>query len=129
MDNVPWIFPESPVYKEANDLMLKRHQAYLETNNGYAFTAILVVADALERAKSTDAGKIVAALRSTNFKDHPMVGDAIKFDENGDNLGATTAMVQVLPDADPLKRVKVVLPKRFAQADYVFPAPQLWERG
>lgn len=129
MDNVPWIFPESPVYKEANELMLKRYQAYLETNNGYAFTAILVVADALERAQSVEAKKIVAALKSTNFKEHPMVGDAIKFAENGDNIGATTAMVQVLPHPDPLKRVKVVLPKKFAQADYVFPAPQLWERG
>lgn len=129
MDNVPWIFPESPVYKEANELMLKRYQAYLETNNGYAFTAMLVVADALERAQSVEAKKIVAALKSTNFKEHPMVGDAIKFAENGDNIGATTAMVQVLPHPDPLKRVKVVLPKKFAQADYVFPAPQLWERG
>ena len=58
-----------------------------------------------------------------------MVGDAIRFSENGDNMGAATAMVQVLPDPDPMNRVKVVLPKKFAEADYVFPAPQMWERG
>jgi branched-chain amino acid transport system substrate-binding protein len=129
MDNVPWINPESPVYKAANELFLKNFNAYMETNNGYAYTGILVTADALERAKSTDPDKIVEALKATDFKDHPMVGDAVKFAPNGDNINATTAMIQILPDADPLKRVKVVLPKKFAQADYVFPAPQLWDRG
>lgn len=129
MDNVPWVNPESPVYKAANDLFLKNYNAYLETNNGYAYTGILVVADALERAKSTDPDKIVEAFKKTEFKDHPMVGEAIKFAPNGDNINATTAMIQILPDPDPLKRTKVVLPKKFAQASYVFPAPQLWERG
>ncbi len=129
MDNVPWVNPESPVYKAANDLFLKNFNAYLETNNGYAYTGILVVADALERAKSADPDKLVEAFKKTDFKDHPMVGDAVKFLPNGDNMGATTAMVQILPDPDPLKRVKVVLPKKFAQAAFVFPAPQLWDRG
>lgn len=129
MDNVPWVNPESPVYKAANELFLKNYNAYLETNNGYAYTGILVVADALERAKSTDPDKIVEAFKKTEFKDHPMVGEAIKFAPNGDNVNATTAMIQILPDPDPLKRTKVVLPKKFAQAPYVFPAPQLWERG
>lgn len=129
MDNVPWVNPKSPVYKAANELFLKNFNAYLETNNGYAYTGILVVADALERAKSTDPDKIVQALKATEFKEHPMVGDAIKFAPNGDNINATTAMIQILPDPDPLKRTKVVLPKKFAQAQYVFPAPQLWERG
>ena len=87
------------------------------------------MSDALERAGSTEPEKILAALKTTDFKDHPMVGDAVKFAANGDNINAATAMVQVLPDPDFKKRVKVVLPKKFAEADYVFPAPQLWERG
>ncbi|MCG2775929.1 MAG: hypothetical protein L6406_09660, partial [Desulfobacterales bacterium] len=88
-----------------------------------------VLADALERAGSTKPEKVLEAIRGTNLKNHPMVGDAIKFGENGDNINAATAMVQVLPDPDPMNRVKVVLPKKFAEADYVFPAPQMWERG
>ena len=129
MDNVPWIYPASPIYKEANALFQQKYGTYLDTNSGYAYTGILVIADALERAGSSESGKLLAALRETNFKDHPMVGDAIKFKENGDNMNAATAMVQVLPDADVNRRVKVVLPKKFAEGDYVFPAPQLWERG
>ena len=129
MDNVPWIYPKSPVYQQANALFQKKYGTYLDTNSGYAYTGILVMADALERAGSTEPEKILAALKTTDFKEHPMVGDAVKFAANGDNINAATAMVQVLPDPDFKKRVKVVLPKKFAEADYVFPAPQLWERG
>jgi branched-chain amino acid transport system substrate-binding protein len=128
MDNVPWIAPKSPVYQEANKLFLEKFKAYMDTNNGYGYTGMLVALDAVERAGSTAADKITAALAKTEFKNHPMVGGPIKFAANGDNTGAITAIVQVLPDPDPLKRVKVVLPKEFAQADYVFPAPQLWDR-
>ena len=129
MDNVPWVNPGSPVYKDANKLYQKKYGTYLDTNSGYAYTGLLVIADVLERAGSTKTDKVLKALKSTNLKAHPMVGDAIKFGENGDNINAATAMVQVLPDPDPMNRVKVVLPKKFAEADYVFPAPQMWERG
>lgn len=129
MDNVPWIYPASPVYQEANKRFLEKHGTYLDTNSGFAYTGILVIADALQRAGTTSSKGIIESLKSTDFKDHPMVGDAIKFADNGDNINATSAMVQILPDADANKRVKVVLPKKFAEADYVFPAPQMWDRG
>jgi len=58
-----------------------------------------------------------------------VVGGAIQFNEKGDNTGALTALIQVQPDKDLLKRVKIVAPKEFAQSDkIIFPAPQLWER-
>lgn len=130
MINVPWLNPTSPSYAKANGAFLKNYKVPLDTNSAYAYTGMLVLADALERAGSAKADDIVAALRKTDFKDHPLVGGPIKFSPNGDNTGAKTALLQVQPDPDPLKRVKVVLPKAFAQApDYKFPAPQLWERG
>jgi branched-chain amino acid transport system substrate-binding protein len=129
MDNVPWVNTASPVYQEANALFNKKYGGYLDTNSGFAYTGILVIADALERAGSADSDKLLAAIKKTDLKAQPMVGDAIRFADNGDNINAATAMVQVLPDPDPVKRVKVVLPKSFAQADYVFPAPQIWDRG
>jgi hypothetical protein len=53
----------------------------------------------------------------------------VQFNEKGDNTGALTALIQVQPDPDLLKRVKIVAPKEFAQSDeIVFPWPQLWER-
>jgi branched-chain amino acid transport system substrate-binding protein len=98
-------------------------------NSAYAYTGVQVIADVLERAGSTDPEKILVAARQTNFKDHPVVGGPITFDEKGDNTGALTALIQVQPDDDLLKRVKIVAPKEFAQSDkIIFPAPQLWER-
>ncbi|MBI5446820.1 MAG: ABC transporter substrate-binding protein [Deltaproteobacteria bacterium] len=128
MDNVPWVNPKSPTFQSVNQAFEKKYGQYIDTNSGYAYTGILVAADVLERAASVKPDRLVKALRETNFKDHPMVGEAVQFAKNGDNLNAATAIVQVLPDPNVLHRVKVVLPKKFAQADYVFPAPQLWER-
>ena len=129
MVNVPWINPHSPVYQQANAAFQKAHNRYLDTNSAYAYAGVQVIADALERAGSTDPEKILAAARQTDFKDHPVVGGPIRFDEKGDNTGALTALIQVQPDDDLLKRVKIVAPEEFAQSDeIVFPAPQLWER-
>ena len=129
MVNVPWINPSSSVYKQANAAFQKAHNRYLDTNSAYAYTGILVITDVLERAGSTDPEKILAATRQTNFKNHPVVGGPIQFNEKGDNTGALTALVQVQPDSDLLKRVKIVAPEEFAQSDkIVFPAPQLWKR-
>ena len=97
---------------------------YIDTNNGYAYTATMVLADAVERAGSTKPEAVVAALRKTDFKGSPMVGGPVVFDKNGDNINATSAMIQVLDG-----KVKVVLPKDAAEADFIFPVPQLWKRG
>jgi branched-chain amino acid transport system substrate-binding protein len=130
LDNVPWINPKSPKFQDANNRFEKLYPGkYLDTNSGYAYTGVMVIADALERAKSTDPAALREALRKTNYKDHPMVGGPVVFDEKGDNINATAAMVQVLPDPNLDDRVKVVLPKEAAQAPYVFPWKQLWDRG
>ena len=129
MVNVPWINPNSPVYQQANAAFQKAHNRYLDTNSAYAYAGVQVIADVLERVGSTDPEKILAATRQTNFNNHPLVGGPIQFDDKGDNTGALTALIQVQPDDDLLKRVKIVAPKEFAQSDkIIFPAPQLWER-
>ncbi|NNG01005.1 MAG: ABC transporter substrate-binding protein [Desulfobacteraceae bacterium] len=129
MTNVPWINPESPSYQRGNAAFLKASGKNLDTNSAYAYTGALVIADALERAGSTKTKDILKSLRETNYADHPVVGGAIKFNDKGDNTGALTALVQIQPDPDLLKRVRIVLPKDFAQSEnIIFPAPQLWER-
>ena len=129
MVNLPWVNPNNAVYKQANAAFQKAYGKYLDLNSGYAYTGVLVIADILERAASADAEKIITAARQTNFKNHPVIGGPIQFDKKGDNTGALTALMQVQPGETPFDRVKVVLPKEFAQSDnIVFPAPQLWER-
>ena len=121
--------PRSKVFQEATKTYKERHGINIDSNSGFAFMAIQVIAEALERAGSTSPDKLTAAMRTVEVKDHPMVGGPVKFAPNGDNINATTPMLQVLPDADVHQRVKIVLPEDFAEAPYVFPAPQLWERG
>ncbi|HUL37869.1 MAG TPA: ABC transporter substrate-binding protein [Thermodesulfobacteriota bacterium] len=126
MDNVPWYNPIGKMYKEVNAAFSKKYPGkYIDTNSGYAYLGILVVADALERAKSTKPEDIVAALRKAYFKQDLMVGLAVAFDERGDNINADTAMIQTLGGS-----IKVVLPSKASEAKYVFPMPkQLWDRG
>jgi branched-chain amino acid transport system substrate-binding protein len=98
---------------------------YIDTNSGFAYLGVLVIADALERAKSTKAADIVAALKKTYFKQDLMVGLAVAFDEKGDNINADAAMIQILGGS-----IKVVLPEKSSEDKYVYPMPwQLWERG
>jgi branched-chain amino acid transport system substrate-binding protein len=126
MDNVPWYNPLGKMYKEVNAAFSKKYPGkYIDTNSGYAYLGVLVIADALERAKSTKAEDIVTALRKTYLKQDLMVGLAVNFDARGDNVNADTAMVQTLGGS-----IKVVLPSKAAETKYVFPMPkQLWERG
>ena len=126
MDNVPWYNPIGKMYKEVNTVYSKKYPGkYIDTNSGYSYLAVLVLADALERAKSTRAADIIAALKKTYFKQDLMVGGAVTFDEKGDNVNADTAMIQILGGS-----IKVVLPQKASEAKYTFPMPkQLWERG
>jgi branched-chain amino acid transport system substrate-binding protein len=126
MDNVPWYNPVGKMYKEVNAAFSKKYPGkYIDTNSGFAYLGVLVIADALERAKSTKAADIVAALKKTYFKQDLMVGLAVAFDEKGDNINADAAMIQILASS-----IKVVLPEKSSEDKYVYPMPwQLWERG
>ncbi len=126
MDNVPWYNPKGKMYKEVNAAFSKKYPGkYIDTNSGYAYLGVLVIADALERAKSTKPEDIVAALKKTYLKQDLMVGLAVNFDERGDNVNADTAMIQIFGGS-----IKVVLPDKVAESKYVHPMPkQLWERG
>lgn len=126
MDNVPWYNPIGKMYKEVNAAFVKKFPGkYIDTNSGYAYLGVLVIADALERAKSTKPDDIVAALKKTYLKQDLMVGLAVAFDERGDNINADTAMIQIIGQS-----IKVVLPEKAAEAKYIYPMPkQIWDRG
>jgi branched-chain amino acid transport system substrate-binding protein len=126
MNNVPWYNPQGKMYKQVNAEFSKKYPGkYIDINSGYAYLGVLVVADAIERAKSTKPENIVAALRKTYLKQDLMVGGAVTFDQRGDNVNADSAMVQIFEGS-----IKVVLPQKAAETKYAYPMPkQLWERG
>lgn len=93
-----------------------------------AYVATYVIADALERAASTDPAKIRDALASTDLSTGPaaiVAYDSIKFDTSGQNENAALAIVQINDLGKGLERI-TVWPKASRRAGYtpVFPMPK-----
>jgi branched-chain amino acid transport system substrate-binding protein len=81
------------------------------------YEAVMLLADAIERAASTDRAKIIEALAASTWAGHFMPYGPTKF-ENGQNTGARAVNLQV-QDND----IKVILPPEFANAKPIFPMP------
>ncbi len=79
------------------------------------YTAVRLLADAIERAKSTDRAAITAALASSTFSDHIMPYGPTKF-VDGQNQGAQPLMTQVIKGD-----IRVIVPREYREADPVFP--------
>ena len=79
------------------------------------YTAMMLLADALERARSGDRAAITNALQTSTFSDHFMPYGPTKF-VNGQNTGAQPLMTQVLKND-----IKVIVPREYREIDPVFP--------
>ncbi len=79
------------------------------------YTAMRLLADAIERAKSSDRAVIIQALENSTFSDHIMPYGATKF-VNGQNTGAQPLMTQVQN-----KDIKVIIPRDYREAEPLFP--------
>jgi len=79
------------------------------------YTAMMLLADAIERAKSADRAAITSALETSTFSDHFMPYGPTKF-VNGQNSGAQPLMTQVLKND-----IKVIVPRDYREIDPVFP--------
>ena len=79
------------------------------------YTAVRLLADAIERARSADRAAIVDALSKSTFSDHFMPYGATRF-ENGQNMGAQPLMTQVIKGD-----IRVIVPRDYRETDPVFP--------
>ncbi len=122
--NAPWYNPKSALTRKVAADYEKRYGDPLTTESAWAYQGVMTIADILERAGSTDPDRFVEAARKTNITEHVISGGPIQFDAQGDNPGASTAMVQIREG-----RPRVVFPKEFAEVQVVYPIPKLWERG
>jgi branched-chain amino acid transport system substrate-binding protein len=90
----------------------------LDAIGGYAHEAVLIVADALERAGATDPELIAEALRQTSFADPLMVSAGpVMFDATGENPNASPAVLQIFGG-----RPSVVWPRAAAERPYIIAA-------
>lgn len=90
-----------------------------------AFTGFLVLADAINRAKSTNPEEIRKALVATSIPPDQLImpWNGVKFDEKGQNTGVRAILLQVQKGA-----YATIYPFELAAADPIYPLPAWKER-
>jgi len=128
ISNVPWYDPKAKltgiVDKAFSKKFPKDKLMFHALNVGFTFEAMMVVADALKRAKTADGAALADAMRQTNIADRMMLGGPIRFNAQGQNTEIASAAIQ---NRDG--RPAVVLPAKSAEMAPVFPVPEWGKRG
>ena len=109
--------PGSVTYK-INEMYKAKTGHNLDDTSGRDMQAFFVLADAINRAGSTDAAKIQKALQETNLKpEQLMMGyRGVKFDATGQNTEAATYLIQLQG-----KEYKADWPEKSATAKVEWP--------
>jgi branched-chain amino acid transport system substrate-binding protein len=115
MDCNHWADPRKPKTAEVRAAAEATGRFWLY-NIPLNYSCVRLLADAIERAGSTDRVKIIEALAASTFADHIMPYGPTRF-ENGQNMGARPVNTQV-QNGD----IKLIFPREFADAQPVFPA-------
>jgi branched-chain amino acid transport system substrate-binding protein len=113
----------NPLSKLTRQAMAHYKEVYggeMGASTVFAYVAPYVIADALERAGTTDRVALRDALAATNITEHILPQGPIVFDENGQNKNASAAMMQIRDG-----EIKVVWPEKYAQTEPIFPVPKL----
>jgi branched-chain amino acid transport system substrate-binding protein len=120
ISNVPWYDPKTALTKAVDTAFKKQNPKdqlrFHALNVGYTFEAILIVADACKRAKSTNVQALTEAIRQTELESRMMIGGPIKFNAKGQVEGNLSACIQ-----NQGQKPVVVLPAAAAEAKPVFP--------
>jgi branched-chain amino acid transport system substrate-binding protein len=121
MNSLPWPNFKNPrTQKVAEDYLKRSGGKTFDTNSGYSYDGMMLIADVLERAKSADPDTIVEAIKKTNYAGGLMqYAGPVVFNEIGDNPNAITTMVQILG-----QKPVAVWPKEAALQKFVFPRPK-----
>ncbi len=121
--NVPWYNPRSQLTQKLLDEFTKTYKNEMfELNVGFSFEAVMVAADAFNRAKSTDGKALADAIRQTRIENHVMAGGTLQFNEKGQNVNIKSVTLQNLD-----QRPKVVLPLDIAEDNLLLPLPS-WSK-
>jgi branched-chain amino acid transport system substrate-binding protein len=122
MASVPWAnFKNPKTMTVAEEYKKRSNGKTFDTNSGYSYDAVFVIADTLERAATLDdPDAIVEALRATTYTGGLMqYGGPVVFNEVGDNPNAIPTMIQILK-----QKPVAVWPKEAALEKVVFPRPK-----
>ncbi|MBC7957940.1 MAG: ABC transporter substrate-binding protein [Cytophagales bacterium] len=114
----------NPLIKQVNDLYNSRYKANFTGNSSRTFTGLMVLADAINRAGSTDPEAIRKALAATDLKAEQLImpWTGVKFDATGQNTLGRGILVQIVNG-----QYKTVYPFNVASQDVIWPMPK-WDQ-
>lgn len=115
---------KNPLIKQVNDLFNSRYKMNFTGNSSRTFTGLMTLADAINRAGSTDPEAIRKALSETNIPGNKLImpWKGIKFDATGQNVYGSGILVQILDG-----KYNTVWPFDMATHEVVWPMPK-WDQ-
>jgi len=117
---------KKPMVKTVNDMFFERYGKNMDGSCARSFTGMLVLADAINRAGSTDPEAIRKALRETDIPGDMIImpWEGVKFDpETGQNPLGRGIIVQIQDE-----KYYTVWPFDLASRDVIWPMPTWAER-
>lgn len=121
----PDLAKKNPLIKQVNDLYNQRYKTDFNGNSSRSFTGLMTLADAINRAGSTEPEAIRKALTETNIPGNKLImpWKGIKFDQHGQNTEGSGILVQIIDG-----KFNTVWPFDLAARDVVWPMPKWNER-
>lgn len=115
---------KNALIKQVNDLYNSRYKVNFTGNSSRAFTGLMVLADAINRAGSTEPEAIRKALTETDISGDKLImpWKGVKFDEAGQNVYGSGILVQIIDG-----KYNTVWPFDLATRDLVWPMPK-WDQ-
>ena len=114
----------NPLIKQVNDLFNSRYKINFTGNSSRTFTGLMVLADALNRAGSTEPDAIRKALAETNLPGNKLImpWKGVKFDASGQNTLGQGILVQIVDG-----KYNTVWPFDMASREVIWPMPK-WDQ-
>ncbi|MEI8158229.1 MAG: ABC transporter substrate-binding protein [Burkholderiales bacterium] len=114
----------NPLIKQVNDLLNSRYKINFTGNSSRTFTGLMVMADAINRAGSTEPEAIRKALVETDMPGNKLImpWKGVKFDATGQNTLGQGILVQIVDG-----KYNTVWPFNMAAREVIWPMPK-WEQ-
>jgi branched-chain amino acid transport system substrate-binding protein len=114
----------NPLIKQVNDLFNSRYKINFTGNSSRTFTGLMVMADAINRAGSTEPEAIRKALAATDLPGSKLImpWKGVKFDATGQNTLGQGILVQIVDG-----KYNTVWPFAMAAREVVWPMPK-WDQ-
>jgi branched-chain amino acid transport system substrate-binding protein len=121
----PGLITSKEIAGKVNAMFKEKYGRDMSAYQPHAFTAVMVLADAINRAGSTEPEAIRKAIVATDYPGDSLImpWKGVKYDNTGQNIYGNPLFLQILDG-----KYEVVYPFEIATKKVVWPAPKWSER-